>query len=137
MGLVFFIWDLKTPCIKIWVQITFTQKLPIWKFFVCLSAHSNSQKSVYYYLVITLWKCEYCLMWVLNKSILFVSNSLKVSVLCDMNYEKRFCYSLILKELFDNVSITWYRLKCVVLLAIKSLKMSALFDNDMKSGKCQ
>ena len=45
--------------------------------------HSNSQKTVYYCLVITLWKSEYCLIWALNKSTLFDSNSLKMSVLFD------------------------------------------------------
>ena len=38
-----------------------------------------------------LCKCEYCLIWVLNKSILFGSNSLKVSSLCDMYFEKSVC----------------------------------------------
>ena len=32
----------------------------------------------------------YCLIWALKKSILFGSNSLKLSVLCDMNSEKLF-----------------------------------------------
>ena len=63
---------------------------------------------LYYCLVITLWKCEYCLIWALNKSVLFGSNSLKVSVLCDMNSEKTFFYSLIWKEVSENVSIAWY-----------------------------
>ena len=52
-----------------------------------MSVHWNYQESGYYCLVI---KCEYCLIWALNKSILFGSNSLKVSVLCDMNSEKSF-----------------------------------------------
>ena len=43
-------------------------------------------------------------------SILFVSNSLKVSVLRDMNSEKTFYYSLISKKLSENVSIAWYKL---------------------------
>ena len=70
----------------------------------------TSQKSVYCYMVITLWKCEYCLVWALNKSILFGSNSLKVSVLCDMDSEKRFYYSLMWKELSESVIIAWYEL---------------------------
>ena len=48
----------------------------------------NSQRRTYCCLVITLWKCEYCLIWALSKSILFGSNSMKVSVLCDMNSKK-------------------------------------------------
>ena len=40
-----------------------------------------------------------------SKSILFGSNSLKVSVLYDMNSEKTFYYSLIWKELYENVGI--------------------------------
>ena len=90
--------------------LTFIWKFSVWEFSVCSSVHSNSQKSVYYCLVITLWKCEYCLIWALNKSILFGSNSLKVSVLCDTNSEKNFYYSLIWKELSENVSIVWYKL---------------------------
>ena len=35
-------------------------------------------------------KSEYCLIWALTMSILFGSNSLKVSVLFDMNSEKVF-----------------------------------------------
>ena len=38
---------------------------------------------------------------------MFGSNSLKVSVLCDMNSEKTFYYSLIWKK---HVSIAWYEL---------------------------
>ena len=41
----------------------------------------------------------------LKKSILFGSNSLKVLVLCDMNTEKSFYYSLVWKEPSENVSI--------------------------------
>ena len=41
---------------------------------------------------------------------LFGSNSLKVSVLCDMNSEKSFYCNLIFKELSENVSIAWYKL---------------------------
>ena len=53
------------------------------------------------------------------KSILFGSNSLKVSflydivycvILSDMYSEKRFYHSLIWKELSENVSITRYKL---------------------------
>ena len=77
----------------------------LWKFSVCSIVHWNSQKSSYCCLVITFSTCEYCLIWALNKSILFGINSLKVSVLCDMNSEKGFYYSLISKELYENVSI--------------------------------
>ena len=41
----------------------------------------------------------------LKKSILLGSNSLKVLVLCDMNTEKSFYYSLVWKEPSENVSI--------------------------------
>ena len=109
--------------------LAFTWEFSIWEF---SSVHSNSQKSVYCCLLITLWNCEYCLIWALNKSVLFGSNSMKVSVLWDVNSEKSFYYSLIWKEL----SIVWYKLyKCVLLFASNSLKISVLFDNDMKSGK--
>ena len=90
--------------------LTFGWEFSFWEFLVCSSVHWNSQKSVSYYLIITLWKCEYCLVWVLNKSILFGGNSLKVSLLCDMYSEKSFYYSLIWKELSENVSIAWYKL---------------------------
>ena len=33
-----------------------------------------------------------------------------MSLLCDMNSQKSFYYSLIWKELFENVSIVWYKL---------------------------
>ena len=69
---------------------TFTREFSVWVFSVCLSVHWNSQKSVLYCLVITLWKCKYCLIWALNKSILSGSNFRKVSELCDMNSEKKF-----------------------------------------------
>ena len=42
--------------------------------------------------------------------ILFDITSLKMSLLCDMNSQKSFYYSLIWKELFENVSIVWYKL---------------------------
>ena len=41
-----------------------------------------------------------------NRSILQGSNSLEVSLLCDMYSENSFYYSLIWKELSENVSIT-------------------------------
>ena len=41
---------------------------------------------------------------------MFGSNTLKVSVLCDMYSGKVFYYSLIWKELSENVSIPWYKL---------------------------
>ena len=146
--------------------LTFTCGFSVWEFSVYWSVHWNSQKSVHYCLVITLWKCEYCLIWALNKSILFDCNSLRVSVLCDMNSEKRFYYSLVWKELSDNVSIPWYKLwesvwyclpvtlwKCqccliviwnlekfVVLFASNSLKIAVLFDvssRKVRSIVCQ
>ena len=69
--------------------LTFGREFSVWELFVCSSA-SNSSKSFYFCLVVTLWKYEYCLIWVLNKSILFGRNSLKVSLLCDMYSEKFF-----------------------------------------------
>ena len=69
----------------------------------------TSQESVYNCLVIILWKCEYCLTWALNNSVLFGSNSLKMSVLM---------------EALEM---------CAVLLAINFLKILVLFD--MNSGK--
>ena len=69
-----------------------------------------SKKCLLYCLLITLWKCEYCLIWALSKSILFGSNSLKVSVLCDKNSEKMFYYCLIRKKLCEKFSIAWYKL---------------------------
>ena len=44
----------------------------------------------------------------------FVSNSLKVSVLCDMTSEKTFYYSLIWKKFSENASIVWYELWKIV-----------------------
>ena len=78
--------------------LTFTREFSFLEYSVYSSVHSNSQKSVYSCLVITLCKCEYCF-------ILFGCNSVKVSVLCDMNSEKSFYYSLIWKELSANISI--------------------------------
>ena len=69
----------------------------------------TSQESVYNCLVIILWKCEYCLTWALNNSVLFGSNSLKMSVL------------------MEALEI------CAVLLAINFLKILVLFD--MNSAK--
>ena len=78
---------IRTPMLTF---LAFTFEFFIW------SLHSSFQKSVYYCLVISLEKCEYSLIWALNKSILSGSNSLKVSVgLCDAKSEKSFYYSLI------------------------------------------
>ena len=90
--------------------LTFTWEFSLWECSLCSSVHWNSQRCVYYCLVVTLWKCEYCLIWPLNKSMLFGSNSLKVWVLCGMNSEKSFYYSLIWKKLSENVNIAWYKL---------------------------
>ena len=49
-------------------------------------------------------------MWAVNNSILFGSNTLKVSVLCDMNSKKGLYYNLIWKELSEIVSIAWCKL---------------------------
>ena len=87
---------------------TFNWELSLWDFF-CSSIHWNLKKSLYYCLIITLWKCEYYLIWALNTSILFDSNSESVSM-CDMNSEKTFYDSLIWKELPENVSIAWCEL---------------------------
>ena len=97
---------------------TFSWEFSAWEFLVSSSVHSKFQESSYYYLVITLWKCEYCLIWVLNKSILFGSNSVKVSLLCDMYSKKSFYYSVIWKKL----SIVWCLEKCVVLLGVTPWK---------------
>ena len=88
----------------------------------------ETQKGVYFCLVITLWKCEYCFTWALNNSVLFGSNSLKVSLLCDMNSEKTFFYSLIWKKFSEKFSIGWYLEKCVVLFGSNSLKVPVMFD---------
>ena len=97
----------------------FYMRIFVLRIFCQLSVHWNSlshKKSVNYCLVITLWKGEYCLIWVLKKS-MFGSNSLKVSVLCGMNYEKTFYNSLISKN----------SLKMPVLLGINSRKVRTLF----------
>ena len=86
--------------------LTFGREFSVWELFVCSSA-SNSSKSFYFCLVVTPWKYEYCLIWVLNKSILFGRNSLKVSLLCDMYSENFFT---------------------IVQFGRKSLKISVLFD---------
>ena len=133
--------------------LTFSWGFSALEFFVCSSVHSKSHKKCLLSLVIILWKCEYCLIWVLNKSILFGSNSLKVSLLCDMYPEKNFYYSLLWKEFPENVNIAWYNLfrivyqqlservsivwcleKCAVLFRSNSIKVSVLFD--MKSETC-
>ena len=59
---------------------------------------------------------------------LFGSNYQKVSVLSDTNSEKRFYYSLIWKELSENVSIAWCLKKCVVLFGSNSIKVPVMFD---------
>ena len=66
------------------IFLTFTWEFP-WEYSVRSSLHWKSQKSVSYCLVITLWKFVYCLIWALNKSIIFGSNPLKLSVMYDMN----------------------------------------------------
>ena len=105
------------------------------RIFLLFKCPFKLSKKCFFYncLVITPWKCEYCLIWVLNKSILFGNNSLKVSLLCDMYSEKSFYYSLICKELSENVSIVWCLETCVALFGRNSMKMSVLFD--MKSEK--
>ena len=56
----------------------------------------NSYKSVYYCLVITPWKCQYCLIWTLIEVFTIIcSNSLKVSLLFDMNSGKSVYYYLV------------------------------------------
>ena len=58
--------------------------LLLWNFLfensVCSTIHWNFQKGFHCCLLRTLWNCEYCLIWALNKSILFGSNSPKVSL---------------------------------------------------------
>ena len=94
--------------------LTFSWGFSALEIFVCSSVHSKSHKECLLCLVIILWKCEYCLIWVLNKSILFGSNSLKVSLLCDMYPEENFYYSLIWKEFPENVNSAWYNLFRIV-----------------------
>ena len=94
------------------IFLNFTWEFSLCEISVCSSVQWNSQKIVYYCLVITLWKWEYCLIWALNKSVLFDSNSLKLSVLCDMNSEKLF-------------TIVWF--------GRNPMKMSVLLD--INSGK--
>ena len=117
--------------------LTFTWEFSVLEFSVCLSVHWNSQKSVYYCLLKILWKCECCLKWALNKSILFGSCSLKISVLYDMNSVKSLYYSLIWKELWKCQYFLMQVLEmCTVLsevLSSNSLKISVL--SDMNSGK--
>ena len=113
------------PCSSNWITspIVFAVVYGALSYFS--NGHWNSQKRVYYCLVRTLWKCEYCLIWsvntvwywALNKSILFGSNSLKVSVLCDMNSES-FYYSLIWKELSEYTRIVWCKLWKTVLYCL-------------------
>ena len=93
--------------------------------FLSVQESIETQKIVYYCLVITLWKCEYCLTWALNNSRLFGCNSQKVP---DMNSEKSFYYSLIWKDFSENVSIVWCLEKCVVLFGSNSQKVSVMFD---------
>ena len=67
--------------------LTFTWEFSLWKFYVSSSVHWKSRKSVYYCLEISLWKSECCLIWALNKSILFGSNPESVSIVsfnCDL-----------------------------------------------------
>ena len=90
--------------------ITFTWEFSIWEFSLSASDHSNSHESVYYCLLITDWKWECCLIWALNKSISFVSNSLKVSVFSDMNSEKSLYYSLIGEGFSESVRIACCKL---------------------------
>ena len=94
------------------------------RIFLLFKCPFKLSKKCFFYncLVITPWKCEYCLIWVLNKSILFGNNSLKVSLLCDMYSEKSFYYSLICKELSENVSIVWCLETCVALFGRNSIK---------------
>ena len=85
--------------------LTFTWECFVWQLSNYLFKCPVSQKIVYYYLLITLQKCEYCLISDLNGSILFGTNCLKVSVLCSMNCGKSFHYSLVWKELSENIRI--------------------------------
>ena len=76
--------------------------LLLWNFLfensVCLTIHWNFQKGFHCCLLIALWKCEYCLIWALNKSIVWY------------DHEKSVYYSLIWKELSKNGNIAWYKL---------------------------
>ena len=57
-----------------------------------------------------LWK-KCLLLLDINSVTLFGSNSLKVLILCDRNSEKSFYFSSILKELSENVSVAWCKLR--------------------------
>ena len=63
---------------------------------MCVLFYMNSEKSVQYYLEVTPWKCQYCLIWTLIEVFTIIcSNSLKVSLLFDMNSGKSVYYYLV------------------------------------------
>ena len=106
--------------------LTFSWGFSAWEFFVYSSVHSKVQENVYYYLEITLFQCRYSLIWVLNKSMLFGSNSLKMSVLLDINSAVLFT-SDSLKSV--SVSIVWYKIWNMFLtVGSNCLKVWILFN---------
>ena len=109
------------------------------RFSVRSSVHWNSQNSVYYCLVKTLWKREYSVLWPLYNLILFGSYSPKMSSIMRYEFWKKFLRFLIWKELTENVNIKWYKLwKSVYYCLSVTLWIiwySVLFDSDIKSRK--
>ena len=56
-----------------------------------------------------------------------------MSVLRDTSSGKNFYYSLIWKELSENVSIAWCLEKYVVLFEITSIRMPVMFDMNFEN----
>ena len=104
--------------------LTLSWEFSVSEFFVWSSVHSKFQEGIYYYLVIILWKSENCLIWVLNKSILFSSNSVKCHYCVICTLKESFYYSLIWKN----------SLKVSVLLDINSV---VLYCSPVTLSKCQ
>ena len=157
MGVIFFRWDLQTPCIKnsafksqkeIFFSC-FSLLLPclfifhgIYPWFCLFKCSLKLSKKC-----LLLWKCKCCLIWALNKSMLFGSisqcwyyviwtlnivwfgrNSLKMSVLLDINSAVLFTSNSL------KMSVLFHVWKTVVLLGGNSIKVSVLFD--MKCETC-
>ena len=80
----------------------------------------NSEKSVYYCLVVTLWKCRYCFInseksvYYCLFTIVYV-NSLKVSLLFDINSEKSVYYCLVVTLQKCQYCLIWTLKKCLLL----------------------
>ena len=104
--------------------LTLSWEFSVSEFFVWSSVLSKFQEGIYCYLAIILWKCKNCLIWVLNKSILFSSNSVKCHYCVICTLKKSFYYSLIWKN----------SLKMSVLLDINSV---VLYCSPVTLSKCQ